>query len=201
MPNITGNITTHRTISGSTESVTAVNGEINQNTIDEPSIQDKDVRGRVTAKQEISGNAVKSSGIDGLINKNVKSDDYNALYNKPSVENIVLVGNKTLEQLGIERFLYGTVEYWNSYPSLVSKQGTIYIYTDYKESDDKLVPGFKVGDGTSYLIDMPFVDVIYDDHINDQVRHITQEERLKWNDKVSVSISAMDEENLVFTNG
>lgn len=167
-----------------------------------------DIHGKVTTSQNIGGRVSTSSAVNGDIDKDVKDRlyrDYNLLHNKPSIEGVELKGNKTLEDLGIERFRYGTTEYWNTYPSLISDQGTIYVYVDHHEIDGEYVPGFKVGDGTSYLIDMPFTDSYMDEnlneHINDEIRHITQEEREKWNNKVSVSISAIDEENLVFTTG
>lgn len=167
-----------------------------------------DIHGKVTTSQSIGGRVSTSSAVNGDIDKDVKDRlyrDYNLLHNKPSIEGVELKGNKTLEDLGIERFRYGTTEYWNTYPSLISDKGTIYVYVNHHEIDGEYVPGFKVGDGTSYLIDMPFTDSYMDEnlneHINDEIRHITQEEREKWNNKVSVSISAIDEENLVFTTG
>jgi len=167
-----------------------------------------DIHGKVTTSQSIGGRVSTSSAVNGDIDKDVKDRlyrDYNLLHNKPSIEGVELKGDKTLEDLGIERFLYGTTEYWNSYPSLIAQLGTIYVYTDHNELDGNLVPGFKVGDGTSYLIDMPYTDAFWGEevteHIEDEVRHITASERTKWNDKVSVSISALDSENLVFTTG
>lgn len=163
-----------------------------------------DIHGKVTTSQSIGGRVSTSSAVNGDIDKDVKDRlyrDYNLLHNKPMINGIELQGDKSLEDLGIERFLYGTVEYWNSYPSLVSSRGTVYVYTDYSEIEGQLVPNFKIGDGTSYLIDMPFISANMENHIQDQVRHITAEEREKWNNKVSVSISALDEENLVFTTG
>ena len=35
-----------------------------------------------------------------------------------------------------------------------------------------------------YIIDLPFIDDIFMNHIGDQIRHITQEERDRWNNKV-----------------
>lgn len=100
--------------------------------------------------------------------------------------------------------LAGTTEYWNSQPTLGSVAGTLYIYTDkFSWTDDNgaahAVPGIKVGDGTSYLIDMPFVgdDIrnLVEQHVGDNIRHITQDERELWNDKVNVGV---DNATLVF---
>lgn len=97
------------------------------------------------------------------------------------------------------KILCNTTEYWNSHPQLLSKEGYLYIYTDYKQVDNEDVPGMKVGDGTSYLIDMPFMDAPLDAHIADSVKHITDTERAFWNDKVRCFIDPEDGENLVFS--
>lgn len=165
---------------------------------------EQSIHGRVKTTQRISGKISAEQAINGELDKDVKDRlyrDYNLLHNKPSIEGVELIHNKTLEDLGIERFRYGTVGYWNSDPTVIAQQGTIYVYTDYYTVDDEPVPNFKVGDGTSFLIDMPFVSAAMDDHIRDIVRHITAEERAKWNNKVSVQIAPSDSENLMFITG
>ena len=97
------------------------------------------------------------------------------------------------------KVLYNTTEYWNSRPQLIAKEGYLYVYADYKQEGDEIVPGFKVGDGTSYLIDMPFTDLPLDSHIADTVKHITAEERTFWNNKVRCFIDPENEYKLVFT--
>lgn len=97
------------------------------------------------------------------------------------------------------KVLYNTTAYWNSRPDLVAKRGYLYVYSDYKEVDNQLIAGIKAGDGTSYLIDMPFIDKPLDAHIADTVKHITAEERQFWNDKVRCFIDPNDEQNIVFT--
>lgn len=51
----------------------------------------------------------------------------------------------------------GSTANWNATPDLVTKSGSIYVYNDYATVDGTKVPAIKIGDGTSYLIDMPFV--------------------------------------------
>lgn len=97
------------------------------------------------------------------------------------------------------KVLYNTTEYWNSRPQLIAKEGYLYVYADYKQEGDEIVPGFKVGDGTSYLIDMPFTDLPLDNHIADTVKHITAEERAFWNNKVRCFVDPENEYRLVFT--
>lgn len=55
------------------------------------------------------------------------------------------------------RVLYNSTANWNRNPTLIAKKGYIYIYSDYSHVDDQDIPGFKVGDGKAYLIDLPFI--------------------------------------------
>ena len=62
--------------------------------------------------------------------------------------------------------------------------------------DAKNIARFKVGDGHTLLVDVPYTDMVFYDHVNDPIIHITQDEREFWNNKVSCYAR---EENLVFT--
>ena len=98
------------------------------------------------------------------------------------------------------RVLYATTETWNSQPQLISAKGYIYIYADYRQNEQgQNVPAMKVGDGNAYLIDMPFTDELLYGHLTDSVRHITQEEREFWNNKVRCYTSDIQNDILVFT--
>lgn len=108
----------------------------------------------------------------------------------------------------IERFiinssniLIDTTLGWHSRQNvLLTQKGYIYIYSDYQQDlEGNDVPGFKIGNGTSYLIDLPFVDTLIQDHMRDTDIHITSEERQKWNNKVTVVIDSNDPTNLVFS--
>lgn len=82
-----------------------------------------------------------------------QSGDYNDLTNKPTLNGKVISGD-------IWDIQYGTTEHWNSQRDLVTEKGMLYVYSDYsKTSDGKNIAGIKIGDGTSYLIDMPFASV------------------------------------------
>lgn len=103
---------------------------------------------------------------------------------------------------------YDTTAAWDMQPDLIPKRGDIYVYSDKATIYDAvgnptLVPGIKIGDGTSYLIDMPFVgdEIIYalTQHTSNNVRHITAEERTFWNNKVSSYLDAHDSENLILS--
>lgn len=98
------------------------------------------------------------------------------------------------------RVLYATTETWNSQPQLISAKGFIYIYSDYRQNEQGInIPAMKVGDGNAYLIDMPFTDELLYDHLADNVRHITQQEREFWNNKVRCYTSEIQDDVLIFT--
>ena len=135
----------------------------------------------------------------------VVTSNYERLQNKPSINNIELEGNKSSEDLRI--VLRDTKANWDSQPSLQSEKGVIYIYTDYQTIDNgdgtfTIVPGVKVGDGMSYLIDMPFVagnDELFKQHVLDNTIHVTAEEKEFWNNKWRGYIDEANPTLLVFT--
>lgn len=94
-----------------------------------------------------------------------------------------------------------TEENWNSQIALIGKKGHIYVYSDHDTIDDQPVPAIKIGDGSAYLIDIPFVDSsLY--HIKDSTIHVTLEDKEFWNSKVRcyMDMNVNDsEELLVFT--
>lgn len=101
---------------------------------------------------------------------------------------------------GTPRIEFNTKAAWNAQTTLVGENNTIYIYTDYLQDENgKNLAGIKVGDGQAFLIDAPFIDKFYYDHINNTDVHITNEERNKWNQKVRCYRSLTEEETLVFT--
>ena len=100
----------------------------------------------------------------------------------------------------ITKVLYADTATWNSQAQLVSQEGYIYIYSDYKQDDeDNNIPGIKVGDGNAYLIDLPFSTKLIDEHIADVVSHITAAERDFWNNKVTCYIDDNNITRLVFS--
>ena len=95
---------------------------------------------------------------------------------------------------------FDTVAGWNAQTTLQTEDKAIYVYTDLRQTDDnKNVAGIKIGDGNAYLIDKPFLDEIYYDHINDTDIHITSQERAFWNNKVTAYYSLTDVETLVLS--
>lgn len=160
-------------IHGKVSSHQNIGGQVNT----PPEVKDE-IHGKVKTSQGIGGGVNTTSAVNGEIDRNVKYRSF-----------------------GDTIFLYGTTKYWNAQPRLISQSKTIYVYTDHsQDGEGNDIPGFKLGDGMAYLIDMPFVTQNMEDHIKNTVRHITQDERNKWNNKVSVRIDTHNLENLVFEN-
>lgn len=92
-----------------------------------------------------------------------------------------------------KQVLFGTTSEWNAQGGLVSEAGKLYVYTDYKiDSEGHNLAGIKVGDGDAYLIDMPFTDELYFDHIQDSTIHVTESDKLRWDDAVNCYYSSGD---------
>lgn len=89
----------------------------------------------------------------------------------------------------ISQILTATTEEWNSNPTLVSKKNTLYIYSDYDNNGSTDVPAAKIGDGSAYLIDLPFIES----------GGITYEQIQSWNNKVTAFINPENPSNLVLS--
>lgn len=124
---------------------------------------------------------------------------------------------KALEQLNAKiniaqsSILYNTKAGWDSQPTLRTQANIIYIYTDAFKVDGKDVAGIKVGDGNAYLIDKAFLtDYLANElaelitqfqaHLDDNVRHITADERTKWNNKLNYDNDVSDETLVINRN-
>lgn len=100
--------------------------------------------------------------------------------------------NSKLKQYINERakIFYDTTAHWDAKPDLIGGEGYIYIYSDWCCSPTgQIIAGFKIGDGVTLLKDTIFIDQLQYEHINNNTIHITQQERVKWNDKISCSYS------------
>ena len=101
---------------------------------------------------------------------------------------------------GFVKILYDTKANWDKQTTLVSQANTFYIYSDaYQDSQGNDVPGVKIGDGNAYVVDLPFIGKLYDEHLADTVKHITAAERAAWNNKVRCYLDTNNAENLVLT--
>lgn len=133
------------------------------------------------------------------------TSNYEDLYNKPQINSVELIGNKSFEDLGLDEWLellhYGKVyedtkANWASRPTEVSEAGAIYIYSDQYIDGNQKIPAIKIGDGLAYIVDLPFIDKKYSEHIANATIHISADERRKWNKKVDCYI---DGNKLIFT--
>lgn len=134
-----------------------------------------------------------------LIVKGSEPEDYaDGLVNRVEVLEILV---KQIQEDTRYKIYYDTTENWNNQPTLVSEEGSIYIYSDgkivEKEGESIVIPRIKIGDGNAYLIDKPFIDSDIREKIETLVT-ITQEDIDRWNSQLDVKINNVDEENLIF---
>lgn len=136
------------------------------------------------------------------------TSDYKRLINKPSINSVVLEGALTATDLGLASVYYDTKEAWDAQSTLIAERSAVYIYSNYATIDDGNgnlidVAGLKIGDGTSYLVDMPFVGDATTEmiimHVANTGIHVTPQEKEFWNNKVSSYIDHTDPELLVLS--
>lgn len=92
-----------------------------------------------------------------------------------------------------------TTAHWNAAQGMIPLAGEVIFYTDYKiirkeidgEMQNVYIPGIKIGDGQTYVQDLPFVDAELRDriieHVNNENIHVTLQEKLFWNNKLNVN--------------
>lgn len=160
--------------------------------------------GSLSSPGSLDGNLSGTGGLNGNVSTPT-GGDYNRIINKPSINGVELKGNKTSQDLGVPIIYYGTTEEWNSHIEIVSERQAIYIYTDYKVESDVNLPAIKIGDGNSYLIDLPFitantagVEHMIEEHMADSSIHVSPEDREFWNSKHKAVVNG--NETLLFTD-
>lgn len=79
---------------------------------------DLKLQGTIKQKTKLSGELKSKAKLQGSI-KQPSNNDYNKLENKPSINNIVLEGNKTLKELGIQEI--GNYANKNEIPTQISE--------------------------------------------------------------------------------
>ena len=108
--------------------------------------------------------------------------------------------------------LWNTTEYWNTHRDIVALEGVMYVYNDYKVIEDVKYSNFKIGDGVTYLVDLPFnsidqsvIDTVnmledkVDGHIAQTDAHVSAIDREIWNNKVTANISEENPETLLLS--
>lgn len=167
-------------------------------------IDEKTVMGVVTNRFEIDGAARLKVGINGTAmvgGKAVKELRFlpltqfpdkglaNTLYIDVENDRIYYWDGSMYRSLGgqdSEIVIAKTTNEWESDPQHKSVYGAMYIYTDYRYEDAVPIPAIKIGDGEAYVVDLPFFDT-----------GVTQSDRSRWDNKVSVTMSIGDPENLI----
>lgn len=138
----------------------------------------------------------------------IRERDYNELNNKPSINTVELIGALTAEDLGLGRVYYDTTANWDLQPNLVGIKGAVYIYSDYDYIEDHAgnrtpVAGIRIGDGSAFLKDLPFVSdamtATIVNHITNQSVHVTPQEKAFWNNKVSSFLGGQGGETLILS--
>lgn len=113
----------------------------------------------------------------------------------PELQEITLtapVADVTRARMSID-----TTEAWSLKTDYIPAKGEIVVYTDRHVIDGTDYPGVKIGDGKAYVVDLPFIgddtaNQIIEDlngHIQNVIRHITQEERDYWNNKLDCELN------------
>ena len=95
-----------------------------------------------------------------------------------------------------------TTEHWNAARTFIPLRGEIIIYTDHGQIDDGYgnminVPGIKIGDGSAYLIDLPFVGaeeryaILSElrNHTSDWSIHVSTADRIRWDNTLNYSVN------------
>ncbi len=150
-------------------------------------------------EQQEQNIGVRSENITVTLNK-----DYEALYNKPSINGVELAGNKTSAELGV-LVRTDTTANWNNAQGFIPQKGEVIVYEDYQTKTYTVeeygetviktvnIPAIKIGTGNAYVQDLAFVgDDIRDmlmTHINDMTLHVTLGEKVFWNNKINVDDS------------
>ena len=89
---------------------------------------------------------------------------------------------------------------WNAQPTYIPNYGQMIVFLEKHTGD---YAGIKIGDGMTYIVDLPFVGDYamkkMDQHIADASTHVSELDRLNWNNKITCQDYITDGEQLVFT--
>lgn len=96
-----------------------------------------------------------------------------------------------------------TRQEWETQGRKISVKGALYVYTDNDGTVSNAM--IKIGDGMSYIIDLPFFlgDAVerLNYHITDYRMHVSERERAFWNSKVTAYIHNGINDVLVLDDG
>lgn len=169
------------------------------------------MRINVLFREETEVIKLQNKSVDDILNVSfgelqpLTENDYNKLVNKPTINSIILEGALSAKDLGLGQVYYDTKANWDAQSTLIAEEAVVYIYSDYMIIEDGAgnqtpVAGIKIGDGTSYLIDLPYISdaatYLITMHVSNTGIHVTQAEKEFWNNKVSAYINHTDAECL-----
>lgn len=150
-----------------------------------------------------------------LYSKIATNVDHNKLINLPTLNGSPIIGSYLLDSSlaitdkvisvadGIvKRVRISSTAQWDVEPSYIPENGQIIIYSDYMTIDNVKYAGIKIGDGSTKLLNLPFVcgDLRskVDTHISDSLSHVSAADREYWNSKNRVS-EVINNETLIIT--
>lgn len=164
------------------------------------------ISGNVTSSASVTGSIQARFPITGNVSggsKMIRELRFLPFFEFPPIgrEEVLYIATDTDQTYYWDGYMYRTLSLpnyeivakttaeWAQLPNYISKAGSIYIYTDYThDEEDRDVPAMKIGDGNAYVIDLPFMS---------GGSIVTEEEKERWNNKVSAAISPFDNEKLV----
>ena len=146
----------------------------------------------------------------------------------PLINGVPLVGDISLPQLGLRGIYYDKTENWNKQLDFIGQEGGIYIYSDYRvKTDDNgnevKIPNIKIGDGTTPLVDAPFItsesaETIINTIISEVEERVTEtvvprvveqleveqklvstEDRIRWDRKLTGDVDPDNPGNLILS--
>lgn len=82
-----------------------------------------------------------------------------------------------------------TTAYWTTNATYIPNEGELIVYSDGG-------PAMKIGDGTTYVADLPFVNGSFMEHINNAAIHISSADRNFWNNKINCE-DTVEQETLI----
>lgn len=101
---------------------------------------------------------------------------------------------------------YHTTQYFEEHHTTVYAEGTIIVFSDYKKDEQEQdVPGIKIADGVTRVLDLPFINQDADiqeleervDEVESDVETLNTKSTT-WDNKVNIEDNIQDE-TLVFT--
>lgn len=98
---------------------------------------------------------------------------------------------------------YNTTQYWNTQIDYIPTAGQIIIYSDkYLTEYNTNTPAIKIGDGTTFVTDLPFLTDIFSNqlnsHINNNNIHVSIAQKAFWDNKINCEDIVIDQ-NLQLT--